>query len=94
VPNRGHDLFRIVQRQDLDGILARRKADVYTPRAQWFNIENTAYSQAEERYELFGSGKQATNARWATDRCLVGERNWGALSPGFAHPRRGRDNEG
>jgi len=53
VSERGRKLFALVQRHDLEGIVAKRKADAYTPSAKWLKIKNPRYSQAEGRGELF-----------------------------------------
>jgi ATP-dependent DNA ligase len=58
VPSRGRDLFEIVQQHDLEGIVAKRKADPYEPRAKWIKIKNPRYSQAEGRGELFNPPKR------------------------------------
>ena len=41
---------------DLEGIVAKRKADPYDRRPLWFKIKNRAYTQAEGRWELFQKG--------------------------------------
>jgi len=53
VPDRGRMLLTVVQQYDLEGIVAKRKADSYAPRAEWIKIKNPSYSQAEGRGELF-----------------------------------------
>ena len=53
VPERGRMLFTVVQQHDLEGIVAKRKDDAYTPRARWIKVKNARYSQAEGRGELF-----------------------------------------
>ena len=53
VPERGRMLFTVVQQHDLEGIVAKRKDDAYTPSAKWIKIKNPRYSQAEGRGELF-----------------------------------------
>jgi ATP-dependent DNA ligase len=50
---RGRDLFAAAERLDLEGIVAKRKADPYTPETAWHKIMNSAYTQAEGRWELF-----------------------------------------
>jgi bifunctional non-homologous end joining protein LigD len=50
---RGEDLFRLACREDLEGIVAKRKDGVYGPRADWVKIKNPAYSQIVGRHELF-----------------------------------------
>jgi bifunctional non-homologous end joining protein LigD len=49
----GRDLFRAVERLDLEGIVAKRKADSYAPNTVWYKVKNRAYSQMEGRWELF-----------------------------------------
>ncbi len=53
IEERGHDLFDAVQRLDLEGIVAKRKADPYRPQTTWYKIKNRAYTQMEGRGELF-----------------------------------------
>ena len=53
VPERGRMLFTVVQQHDLEGIVAKRKNDAYTPSAKWIKIKNPTYSQAEGRWNLF-----------------------------------------
>jgi ATP-dependent DNA ligase len=43
---------------DLEGIVAKRLADPYGPRARWLKIKNPGYSQAEGRGELFNQGRE------------------------------------
>lgn len=53
VPENGRALFEAAQRLDLEGIVAKRKADPYTPDTVWLKIKNAAYTQGEGRWELF-----------------------------------------
>jgi bifunctional non-homologous end joining protein LigD len=53
IEERGRDLFAAAQRLDLEGIVAKRKADTYSPATVWYKIRNHAYTQAEGRRELF-----------------------------------------
>jgi bifunctional non-homologous end joining protein LigD len=53
VEGRGLDLFRAVERLDLEGIVAKRKADPYAPSTTWLKVKNRAYTQMEGRGELF-----------------------------------------
>jgi ATP-dependent DNA ligase len=50
---RGRDLFAAAARLDLEGIVAKRKADPYSPETVWYKVKNSAYTQAEGRWELF-----------------------------------------
>jgi ATP-dependent DNA ligase len=53
VEGRGRDLFAAAERLDLEGIVAKRKADAYAPGAVWFKVRNRAYTQMEGSGELF-----------------------------------------
>ena len=53
VEGRGRDMLAAAQQLDLEGIVAKRKADPYGPETTWFKIKNRAYTQAEGRWELF-----------------------------------------
>jgi bifunctional non-homologous end joining protein LigD len=56
VDGRGCGLFAEVCAQDLEGIVAKRKASAYdptTPVSPWLKIKNRDYSQARDRHELF-----------------------------------------
>jgi ATP-dependent DNA ligase len=56
----GRALMAAVEQLDLEGIVAKRKADPYLRDAHWWKIKNPAYSQAEGRHELFNGGERAT----------------------------------
>jgi bifunctional non-homologous end joining protein LigD len=53
VRGRGLDLFTAAQRLDLEGIVAKRLADPYTPDTVWRKVRNGAYTQMPGRGELF-----------------------------------------
>lgn len=53
IEERGRDLFDAIQRLDLEGIVAKRKADPYAPGVTWCKIKNGLYSQMEGRGDLF-----------------------------------------
>lgn len=53
VEGRGRDLFTAAERLDLEGIVAKRKADSYVPSTVWCKVKNRAYTQMEGRGELF-----------------------------------------
>jgi bifunctional non-homologous end joining protein LigD len=53
VDEHGRELFEAAQRLDLEGIVAKRKADPYSPQTAWYKIKNPAYTQVEERGDLF-----------------------------------------
>jgi bifunctional non-homologous end joining protein LigD len=53
VEGRGRDLFRSVERLDLEGIVAKRKSDPYAPTSTWLKVKNQAYTQLAGRAELF-----------------------------------------
>jgi bifunctional non-homologous end joining protein LigD len=50
---RGRDMLAAAERLDLEGIVAKRKADPYGPDTTWYKIRNQAYTQSEGRWELF-----------------------------------------
>jgi ATP-dependent DNA ligase len=49
IEERGRDLFAAAERLDLEGIVAKRKADRYAPETVWYKIKNPAYTQADGR---------------------------------------------
>jgi bifunctional non-homologous end joining protein LigD len=53
VRGRGRDLFRAVERLDLEGIVAKRLADPYAPDTVWRKVRNRAYTQMAGRRDLF-----------------------------------------
>jgi bifunctional non-homologous end joining protein LigD len=54
IERRGRDMLGAAQQLDLEGIVAKRKADPYNPETTtWYKIKNRAYTQAEGRWELF-----------------------------------------
>lgn len=62
VRGRGRDLFAAVERLDLEGIVAKRLADPYTPDTVWRKVRNGAYTQMEGRGDLFHL-KEVSTAR-------------------------------
>jgi bifunctional non-homologous end joining protein LigD len=53
IPERGRDLFAAVERLDLEGIVAKRKADAYRQETVWYKIKSRTYTQGKGRWELF-----------------------------------------
>lgn len=49
----GRDLFEAACGLDLEGIVAKRKADTYQGQTVWYKVKNPTYTQAEGRRELF-----------------------------------------
>lgn len=49
----GRELFGAACRLDLEGIVAKRKRDPYSPETPWYKVKNPTYTQAEGRRELF-----------------------------------------
>jgi bifunctional non-homologous end joining protein LigD len=49
----GVALFKAAGKLDLEGIVAKRKADRYETSAVWYQVLNPAYTQKEHRAELF-----------------------------------------
>jgi bifunctional non-homologous end joining protein LigD len=52
VEEHGRELYEAAQRLDLEGIVAKRKADRYSPQTVWYKVKNPAYTQAEGRRDL------------------------------------------
>ena len=52
----GVALFKATGKLDLEGIVAKRKADPYDRTAVWYKVLNPAYTQREGRGELFHRG--------------------------------------
>ena len=46
-------MFAAAERLDLEGIVAKRKADAYRPETVWYKIKSRTYTQGEGRWELF-----------------------------------------
>jgi bifunctional non-homologous end joining protein LigD len=53
VEEQGRELYEAAQRLDLEGIVAKRRSDPYSPQTIWYKIKNPAYTQAEGRRDLF-----------------------------------------
>jgi bifunctional non-homologous end joining protein LigD len=49
----GRALFSAIRKMDLEGVVAKRKADPYRSGTAWYKIRNPGYSQLESRAELF-----------------------------------------
>ena len=46
-------LMDAVVRMDLEGIVAKRRADPYSQHTEWLKIKHAEYSQKEGRADLF-----------------------------------------
>ena len=46
-------LMDAVARMDLEGVVAKRRAEAYSPTAAWLKVKHAQYSQKEGRGELF-----------------------------------------
>jgi bifunctional non-homologous end joining protein LigD len=46
-------LFTIVSQRDLEGIVAKRRADAYCVESEWIKVKVAGYSQVVGRWELF-----------------------------------------
>jgi ATP-dependent DNA ligase len=57
------ELFEAACRLDLEGIVAKRKADRYGPKTSWSKVKNQTYTQAEGRRELFERAEQQKPAQ-------------------------------
>lgn len=49
----GRALFSAIKKMDLEGIVAKRRADPYAPDTEWLKIKNPGYSQGEGRGDMF-----------------------------------------
>jgi ATP-dependent DNA ligase len=47
VEERGRDMFAAAERLDLEGIVAKRKADRYRSETVWYKIKSRTYTQGE-----------------------------------------------
>jgi ATP-dependent DNA ligase len=47
IEERGRDMFAAAERLDLEGIVAKRKADAYRPETVWYKIKSRTYTQGE-----------------------------------------------
>jgi hypothetical protein len=59
----GRELYEAAQRLDLEGIVAKRKADPYSMQTVWYKVKNPAYTQAEGR-----GARQRPHQRYAGAR--------------------------
>jgi bifunctional non-homologous end joining protein LigD len=67
VESRGRGLFCAAERLDLEGIVAKRKADPYAPTIVWYKVKNRAYTQMEGRGELsqrYPTGAGSSRGEW------------------------------
>jgi hypothetical protein len=62
VEEHGFALFEAVRRLDMEGILAKRKADPYAPTTPWYKVLNAEYPQKEGRADLFHPRRRSP--RW------------------------------
>jgi bifunctional non-homologous end joining protein LigD len=72
VPAKGVDLFQVICREDLEGIVAKHRLAPYASKPQsWFKVLNPDYSQKRGRKELFdkfhGRGEQLRSGRMTDD---------------------------
>lgn len=68
----GEGLFRLACQHDLEGIVAKRKADPYLPEhASWLKIRNQEYSQWIGREELFERERGSDPDFQVWDRCTL-----------------------
>jgi ATP-dependent DNA ligase len=49
IEGRGRDLFHAAERLDLEGVVAKRKADPYRPETVGYKIKSRTYTQGEGR---------------------------------------------
>ena len=58
-------LFSIVSQRDLEGIVAKRRADTYCSESPWIKVKVAGYSQVVGRRELFKERRPPRRARSA-----------------------------
>ena len=58
IEGRGEALFAAVVEYDLEGIVAKRKADPYRRGISWWKIKNRAYSQADDGRDLLNGDRR------------------------------------
>jgi bifunctional non-homologous end joining protein LigD len=46
-------LFEVVSELDLEGVVAKRRDEAYTPKTRWIKVKNRQYSQAIGRWRFF-----------------------------------------
>ncbi len=46
-------LFTATAKQDLEGIVAKKRGDAYGPETHWVKVKHAGYTQMEGRWELF-----------------------------------------
>jgi ATP-dependent DNA ligase len=62
VPIKGKDLYQVICREDLEGIVAKHKLAPYTTSpAIWFKVLNSDYSQKRGRQEMFEGFRQRSH---------------------------------
>jgi bifunctional non-homologous end joining protein LigD len=52
IEEHGRALYSAIRKMDLEGIVAKRKSDPYTPKTCWYKIKNGGYTQSEGRADL------------------------------------------
>jgi ATP-dependent DNA ligase len=58
--DRKAELFELVKRNDLEGLVAKRKDGLYKPDStKWFKVMNSGYSQKAGRQEFFQKTSRA-----------------------------------
>jgi ATP-dependent DNA ligase len=57
----GRALFSAISKMDLEGIVAKRKADAYGPATTWYKIKNPNYSQADGKGDLFSRKRERSS---------------------------------
>ena len=46
-------MFAAAERLDFEGIVAKPKADPYSPATVWYEIKSRAHTQGEGRWQMF-----------------------------------------
>ena len=93
VEGRGRELFELMCKNDLEGVVAKRVADPYEPSVQWLKIKNPDYTQKEARGDLSttraaGDARQHRRGAFAVDRVWCRIASAGSRSRAKNHLKR------
>jgi len=56
-------LYRAIAK-DLEGIICKRKDEMYSVSGQWLKVLNPNYTQHEDRHEIFTSPSESCGSRF------------------------------
>jgi bifunctional non-homologous end joining protein LigD len=70
IEQRGTEFFRLIRERDLEGVVAKHRAEPYSPGARWIKIKNPDYTQTVGRDELFERRNGTGKLRKRATECL------------------------